>query len=84
MVGDFGYYQTITGFARGPASGTSSTAQPGGALQLVTPIAITTNLGVDNLIFAFGILTVRFVPEPAAGLLLGVSFALLLAIRRFR
>jgi hypothetical protein len=82
MVGAFGFNQTLTGFAHGPASGTSSTAQPGGTLQLVTPISITTNLGADNLIFAFGILTLRFVPEPGTALLVGAGALLLGAIGR--
>lgn len=82
MVGAFGYFQTITGFVHGPSSNTSTAAQRGGTLQLVTPIAITTNLGVDNQAFAFGILTVRFVPEAATAMLLGSGIVVLCAMGR--
>lgn len=82
MVGAFGYFQTITGFVHGPSSNTSTAAQPGGTLQLVTPIAITTNLGADNLVFAFGILTVRFVPEAATATLLSAGIVALGAMGR--
>jgi hypothetical protein len=64
------FTETITGFAHGPASGTSSTAQAGGVLQLVTPIAFTTDVAPANNLLAFGILTIRFVPEPGTALLL--------------
>lgn len=84
MVGAFGYFQTITGFVHGPSSNTSTAAQPGGTLQLVTPIAITTNIGVDNQAFAFGILTVRFVPEAATAMLLGAGIVVLGALGRRR
>jgi hypothetical protein len=80
MLGALGY--TITGFVHGPSSNTSTAAQPGGTLQLVTPIAITTNIGVDNQAFAFGILTVRFVPEAATAMLLGAGIVMLGALGR--
>ena len=54
----------MTGFARGPLSGLSSAAMPGGIVRLVTPILITTGLDALPLVPAFGILTVPFVPEP--------------------
>jgi hypothetical protein len=68
---------TITqmGYAHGPASGTSSTAQSGGSLRLVTPIFINTN--IEGVMPAFAILTLHFVPEPATALLLGGGVALL-------
>jgi hypothetical protein len=68
---------TAMGFAHGPASGTSSTAQPGGTVQLITPIHITTNIGVDPVIPAFAFLTLQFVPEPATVFLLGGGIAVL-------
>jgi hypothetical protein len=75
---------TSMGYAHGPASGTSSTAQTGGSLRLVTPIYITTNIGAgpNPVIPAFAILTLRFVPEPTTALLLGAGIALLGAIGR--
>jgi hypothetical protein len=57
---------TRMGFAHGPASNSGSTAAPGGSLQLVTPIVVWTNLGVDQpSIFGFTSITLHFVPEPA-------------------
>ena len=70
------------GFAHGPASLTSSTAQPSGALQLVTVSKVYTSLaGAWPETPATGILTLRFVPEPGTLLLLGLG-VLGLAIRR--
>lgn len=67
-----------TGFAHGPLSATSSTAAPQGALQLVTPIAVSVS-SVPGLVNPlFGVLDVKFLPEPGAGALLG-SGALVLA-----
>jgi hypothetical protein len=74
-----GYYST-PGFRHGPASLTSSTAQPGGEMRLVTPIFISTNIGVGVTLESYAFLDVRFVPEPSAALLLSVG-ALGLAIR---
>lgn len=70
---------TITrmGYAQGPASGTSSTAQVGGSIRLVTPIFVTTNIGAGPVIPSFAVLTLHFVPEPATALLLGGGIALL-------
>ena len=51
-----------SGFVHGAASLTGSTGLPGGLLQLVTPIQITSNQG--NPLGAFARLSVRFVPEP--------------------
>lgn len=56
---------TRQGLAHGPLSGTSSTAAPGGELQLVTPIAITVLADPPTSLPLFGGLTVRFAPEPA-------------------
>ena len=71
-----------SGFVHGAGSVTGSTGVPGGMLQLVTPIRITSNQG--SQMAAFGRLTVRFLPEPgwlvllAAGL---VGLGLLESVR---
>jgi hypothetical protein len=78
-VVSFGRGQPTTtmaaGFAHGPASLSSSTAQPGGALQLVTPFAVSTNLAIDGPLLGFASLTLYFVPEPATLVLLGTGLA---------
>jgi hypothetical protein len=73
---------TRMGFAHGPASGTTSTAQPSGVLQIVTPGQVRTNLslGSNKKIATITTLIVHFVPEPGMLLLLGsgvVGLALL-------
>lgn len=77
---------TRNGFAFGPASAAGSTAQAGGRLQLVTPIAITTNIGASAVIPAFATLTLHFVPEPATLVLLagGVAALAVAGARRGR
>lgn len=60
-----------TGFVHGAASLTGSTGFPGGSLQLVTPIRITSNDGGE--LAAFGKLGVRFLPEPGLLLLLAAG-----------
>ena len=82
MLGHFPFTETVTGFAHGPASGTSSTAQAGGVIQLVTPIAFTTDIAPANNLLAFGILTIRFVPEPGTALLVAVGVVALGWIER--
>jgi hypothetical protein len=80
---------TAQGFAHGPASGTSSTAALSGVIQLVTPIKLIPAYrfpeGADILPL-FGILKLRFIPEPEMLLLLGWGAAALLLFgrRRFR
>ena len=70
--------RTARGFVHGPASGTSSAAAASGAVQLVTPIRLQThNASPHNLMPAFGVLALRFVPEPSGPLLLGAGIALL-------
>lgn len=72
-----------TGFAHGPVSATGSTAQPGGALRLVTPLFLHTNIPADVIPATYGALDIRFVPEPSGLLLLGVGlFALFLEAGR--
>jgi hypothetical protein len=60
------------GFAHGPASLTSSTAQPSGVVQLVTASKVYTSLvGAFPEASLSGVLTLHFVPEPGTLLLLG-------------
>ncbi len=61
---------TQMGFAHGPASGTSSTASASGALRLVTPIFISTNIFPASSLLTFAVLDLH-VPEPGTLLLLG-------------
>jgi hypothetical protein len=83
MAPGLGGPETHTGFARGPASLPGSTAQTGGELLLVTPIAISTSISVDGPLSAFGFLSVRFVPEPSTAILFAVGVvALVRAARR--
>jgi hypothetical protein len=69
-----------TGFAHGPLSGTSSTAQPQGALQLVTPIAVRFSEAPGLVVPVFGVLDVKFLPEPGTGALFGSGAALLMLL----
>lgn len=71
------------GFAHGPASLTSSTANLDGVLQLVTPIAITSEL-LGATAPGFATLTVRFVPEPSGFLLPMSAGSLALALLGWR
>jgi hypothetical protein len=74
---------SVFGFAHGPASGHSSTAQASGVVQLVTPVIVQTNLASNPLIALFGILTIHFTPEPGTLLLFGSGIAALgVAARR--
>jgi hypothetical protein len=62
------------GFAHGPASLTSSTAQPSGALQLVTVTKIYTNFYQAFPEFPLiGVLSLHFVPEPGTLVLLATG-----------
>jgi hypothetical protein len=67
--------QTARGWAHAPASTTSSTAQPSGVVQLVTPGHITSNipLGSNAKLGGMVITVVRFIPEPGLLLLLGAG-----------
>jgi hypothetical protein len=64
--------QTAMGFRRGPLGDPASFAQPGGSFQLVTPVFISTFIGVTP---AFATTRIEFVPEPASFVLcvLGIS-----------
>jgi hypothetical protein len=76
------------GWAHAPVSTTTSTAQPSGMVQLVTPSQILTNstLGSNAKKGSFVILVIRFIPEPGMVLLLcsGVAGLALLGRRRMR
>jgi hypothetical protein len=66
------------GFAHGPASLTSSTARPSGAVQLVTVSKVFTNLwGAFPEMPVIGVLNLHFVPEPGTLLLLCSGVAVL-------
>ena len=69
-----------------PASTTTSTAQPGGMLQLVTPNQIVTNIpiGSSDKVGSFVILVIRFIPEPGLLLLLGSGVVGLALVGRKR
>jgi hypothetical protein len=74
------------GFAHGPASNTTATAQPSGVVQLISPMQTVTNLtaGSNAKLALFSLLQVHFVPEPGMLLLLGSGVAGLVLIGRHR
>jgi hypothetical protein len=73
-----------TGFVHGPVSNLSSTALPGGVLQLVTPLSVRgVAFGTDYELPLFARLELRF-PEPGVVLALTCGAALLLALEGLR
>jgi hypothetical protein len=76
------------GWAHAPASTTSSTAQPGGVIQLIAPQQVETNLalGSNDKVGTAAIFVIRFIPEPGLLLLVGSGVAglALLGRRRWR
>jgi hypothetical protein len=70
------------GWLHGALSFTSSTAAVGGALSLVSPLAVTSEAG--GLFTSFGRVTLRFVPEPKPLLAIacGLAWIALLAAHR--
>jgi len=74
------------GFAHGPASGTSSTGQPGGVVKLVTPVTIMTKslLSPPSQLFMIPSFQVEFIPEPGALALLLPGIGTLLALGAIR
>ncbi len=65
------------GFAHGPASLTSSTAQVSGVVQLVTPILVNTTFAGSEVLALMGVLRIHFVPEPGTALLFGAGIVAL-------
>ena len=65
--------QTAKGWAHAPASTTTSTAQPSGVVQLVTPGHIVSNipLGSNDKLGGMVTMVLHFIPEPGLLLLLG-------------
>jgi hypothetical protein len=65
------------GWAHGPASNTTTTAQQSGMVQLVVASQVTTNLplGSSDFMGQFVITVVHFIPEPGLLLLLGSGVA---------
>jgi hypothetical protein len=79
---------TFMGFAHGPDSVTTSTADVGGVVQLVSPTQVRTDLpnGSNQKVGAGQTLFIRFIPEPGMLLLIGSGVAglALLGRRRMR
>jgi hypothetical protein len=77
---------TARGFAHGPASATTSTAQPSGVVQLISPMQVRTNIaqGSNAKVGLFGRMTIHFIPEPGMLLLLGSGVAGLVLLGRHR
>ena len=79
---------TLKGFAHGPLSGTTSTANPSGVVQVVTPSQVRTNLPQGSNLKVSSAVTniIHFIPEPGLLLLLGsgVTGLALLGRRRMR
>jgi hypothetical protein len=73
---------TVT--AMGGVSPLSNTGAPSGAVTLVTPIFISTNIPSSAVVPGFGILNLHFVPEPGTLVLLGSGIAGLVAFGRSR
>lgn len=70
------FISTRMGSRHGPASMTSSTAAPGGMIQLVTPFTVSANISVvQPYAWGFVTTTLHFVPEPATLALLAGGFA---------
>jgi hypothetical protein len=78
VIGSF----TRMGFAHGPASGSSSTATASGAVQLVTPLFVSTSLAASAVVPTFAVMTLHFVPEPGTLVLIGGGLALVAAAGR--
>ena len=74
------------GWAHAPVSTTTSTAQPSGMVQLVTPNQVVTNLpfGSQQKMGSFVIAVIRLIPEPGPLLLLGSGVAGLALLGRRR
>jgi hypothetical protein len=79
---------SAAGFAHGPLSLTSSTAEPQGVLQAVTPVAVGFSVlgGSPVVVPVFGVLELKFLPEPSSLVSLAGGALLLagLGARRLR
>ncbi len=77
--------RSITGFVHGPASASSTAAQVGGVIQVVTASAVRTSLNPnsDNIFFR-GLGKFVFIPEPGLILLLASGGAGLVLLGRRR
>jgi hypothetical protein len=73
-----------SGFAHGPASGTTSTGVIGGVVQLVTPMQVTSAYPFFERLGIFGVLRIALVPEPSTALLLGAGVVCLALVGRER
>jgi hypothetical protein len=78
--------KTQQGWAHAPVSTTTSTAEVGGMIQLVTPVQGASNLALGSYdkIGASALFVVRFIPEPGLLLLLGSGVAGLVFLGRAR
>lgn len=74
------------GFAHDINSSTSSTAQPSGVVQLVTPAQVATNLplGSNKALGILANLRIHFIPEPGLLLLIGSGVVGLAVVGRKR
>jgi hypothetical protein len=81
-------FQVVTrrGFAHGPASHTSSTANQSGVVQLVTPAQVRTTItqGTNEKVGVIATLLIHFIPEPGLLLLLGSGVVGLAVLGRSR
>ena len=78
--------RSVSGFAHGPASLTSSTAKPSGMVQFVAASQLSTNLtaGSAELQSLLNVLRIHFIPEPGMLLLLGSGVVGLVLLGRKR
>jgi hypothetical protein len=74
------------GWAHGPLSNTTTTAQQSGMVQLVVASQVTTNLplGSSDFMGSFVVTVIHFIPEPGLLLLLGSGVAGLAFVGRRR
>lgn len=79
-LGDY----SLAGYAIGADGDPGRILAPGGRLRLVTPIAVTWDIGLEA-VPVFGVLTLQFVPEPGALVASGgAGLALAVLARRRR
>jgi hypothetical protein len=80
------YTLTAMGFAHAPASSSTYTVQSGGVVQFVTPMRVLASPApyFKSNYADFGVLRVRFIPEPGRLVLLGSGGLLLAWLNRLR